>query len=424
MRKKIMILGAGIYQVPLILKAKEMGLYTLVTSYPGPYPGFALADECLYLDTRDEAGILKAAREKAISGICTTGTDVAIRALGHTAELLQLPGLSEASAKQVTDKLTMREVFQNAGVKGTIPFCRVTSLSEAENFFHSQTSPIMLKATDSSGSRGIVRADSLSEVKEAYEAARSATRLPYVLAEKYVAGEEIGVDGFVLDGEVKLLLPHKKFLVTAGHTTLPGGHAFPYVADETLLKTIGEAITEAIRATGLDNCAFNADVMISGQQPYILEIGGRCGATCIPELISLYCGFDYYRKILEAALGEKPVFSYQKTTPCMAKLLFSPVDGVITAIDSEKLAVLQKEGGSFSLDYKTGDSIKRVKNGTDRIGQVILATSSEPELDLLVNRIQNAIEIDGMPLSLLWNNLPSERSSPLCTDGKNICSFI
>ena len=62
--KKIMILGAGIYQVPLILKAKEMGLYTLVVSYPGPYPGFALADECLYLDTRDEAGILKAAREK------------------------------------------------------------------------------------------------------------------------------------------------------------------------------------------------------------------------------------------------------------------------------------------------------------------------------------------------------------------------
>lgn len=66
--KKIMILGAGIYQVPLILKAKEMGLYTLVVSYPGPYPGFALADECLYLDTRDEAGILKAAREKRDPG--------------------------------------------------------------------------------------------------------------------------------------------------------------------------------------------------------------------------------------------------------------------------------------------------------------------------------------------------------------------
>lgn len=171
------------------------------------------------------------------------------------------------------------------------------------------------------------------------------------------------MDGFVLEGEVKLLLPHEKFVVTAGRTTLPGGHAFPYEADETLLKAIEDSITEAIRATGLDNCAFNADVMISGQQPYILEIGGRCGATCIPELISLYCGFDYYQKMLEAALGEKPDFSYEKTTPCMAKLLFSPVDGIITAIDHEKLTVLQEEGVSFSLDYKVGDSVEKVKNG-------------------------------------------------------------
>ena len=35
MKRKIMILGAGIYQVPLIRKAKEMGLETLVVSIPG-----------------------------------------------------------------------------------------------------------------------------------------------------------------------------------------------------------------------------------------------------------------------------------------------------------------------------------------------------------------------------------------------------
>lgn len=138
--KKIMILGAGIYQVPLILKAKEMGLYTLVVSYPGPYPGFALADECLYLDTRDEAGILKAAREKEIQLICTTGTDVAIRTLGYVASHLSLPGLSVKSAYIVTDKLLMRNAFCKTNMKGSIPFCRVTSLAEARAFFQEQAS--------------------------------------------------------------------------------------------------------------------------------------------------------------------------------------------------------------------------------------------------------------------------------------------
>ena len=36
--KKIMILGAGIYQVPLIRTARRMGLYTIVLSIPGVYP--------------------------------------------------------------------------------------------------------------------------------------------------------------------------------------------------------------------------------------------------------------------------------------------------------------------------------------------------------------------------------------------------
>ena len=81
--KKLMILGAGIYQVPLIRKAREMGLCTIVVSIPGNYPGFALADQVCHLDTRDREGILKAAREAGISGICTAGTDVAVAAVGY-----------------------------------------------------------------------------------------------------------------------------------------------------------------------------------------------------------------------------------------------------------------------------------------------------------------------------------------------------
>lgn len=41
MKKKLLILGAGIYQVPLIETAKRMGLETIVASIPGNYPGFA-----------------------------------------------------------------------------------------------------------------------------------------------------------------------------------------------------------------------------------------------------------------------------------------------------------------------------------------------------------------------------------------------
>ena len=44
--------------------------------------------------------------------------------------------------------------------------------------------------------------------------------------------------------------------------------------------------------------------------------------------------------------------------------------------------ISRNEGISFSLDYGVGDSVEKVKNGTDRIGQVILAASREAELIL------------------------------------------
>ena len=62
--KKIMILGAGIYQVPLIETAKKMGLYTIVVSIPGNYPGFAIADKVYYENTVDDEKILEIAQNR------------------------------------------------------------------------------------------------------------------------------------------------------------------------------------------------------------------------------------------------------------------------------------------------------------------------------------------------------------------------
>ena len=61
--KKIMILGAGIYQVPLIKTAKKLGLYTIVVSIPGNYPGFELADKVYYENTVDDEKILEKEKE-------------------------------------------------------------------------------------------------------------------------------------------------------------------------------------------------------------------------------------------------------------------------------------------------------------------------------------------------------------------------
>ena len=56
--KKLMIMGASIYQVPLIKAAKRMGIHTIAVSIPGNYPGFAVADEICHINTQARMWLL------------------------------------------------------------------------------------------------------------------------------------------------------------------------------------------------------------------------------------------------------------------------------------------------------------------------------------------------------------------------------
>lgn len=400
--RKLLILGAGIYQVPLIRKAKEMGLHTIAASYAGNYPGLALADESWEVDTTEYKKLTALSKNAGISGVCTSGTDVAIISLGAICKTLNLPGVPLSCARIVTDKALMKRAFQKHHVSTPESF-QVSSLEEAQMIFRQFTPPVIVKAVDSSGSRGITRADTLEELTAAYQAARQVTKKDYVLVERFIKAEEIGVDGFVSNGKVRFLLSHKKFTCTTEGTTLPEGHSFPYRCSPALEQNIHLQMKRAISAVGMDNCAVNADVLVSGEDAYILEIGARAGATCIPELISVYCGFDYYEQMIRQALGETPDFTVKTPRPCMAKLLFSGCDGILTDIDEARLDFLRRQCIDISLDYPAGTKVEKVQNGTSRIGQVILETSREEEMNEMMSRIRRAVKVNGIDLETLWN---------------------
>ncbi|MDO4477844.1 MAG: ATP-grasp domain-containing protein [Lachnospiraceae bacterium] len=390
--KKLMILGAGIYQVPLIKKARDMGLYTIVVSVDGPYPGFALADKVLKYDTRDTAGILAAAREEGIDGIVTTGTDVAMKTIGTVCDALGLTGISAEAAKRLTDKADMKTAF--AGKVSTSPFSVVKTLAEAKDAADRIGYPVMVKACDVSGSRGISKVNDPAGLEEAFDYAMAATHTDHLIVEKAVEGYEIGLDGFVRHGQTVLCLPHDKHVARCAHSTVPAGHSFPFKGNEALQAAIRREFDAIVAATGLNNCAVNADVFVTGEDTVsVIEAGGRCGATTIPELITIYTGMDYYEGMIHTALGEDFDFTPTRAVPCMGRLLISPVTGVITAVDEAGLQAIRDEGIDFSLDYGVGDKVYQMKDGTDRIGQVIMASDDEREIEAVMDRILSCLTI-------------------------------
>ncbi len=400
--KKIMILGASIYQVPLIRTAKRLGLYTIVASIPGEYPGFALADKVYYINTVDKEAILQVAQEEKIDGICTTGTDVAVATIGYVCERMGLAGVSEAAAIRATDKAVMKEAFQAGGVSAS-RFRKVKTTEELYAAADEIGLPVVVKRVDSSGSRGITIVKKREDLEAAFHNALERSYKDYALVEERLGGTEIGVDGVVQNGKLLFLAPHEKFVYRSPKITIPEGHGFPYRGSQKVLQEIQKQMQLAVAALGLDNCSVNADVFVDGDQVSVIEIGGRTGATCIPELISMYYGFDFYEKILLNALGIALDFTPEKEgVPCMAKLLMSPVNGTITAIHAWGLDKIRENGTVVALDFPIGHAVEAMENGTTRIGHVVAEADSVEALDRIVSRVYSCIEVDGVSLEELW----------------------
>ena len=365
--KKLMIMGAGIYQVPLIQKAKEMGIYTIAVSIPGKYPGFAIADQVCYENTVDYERILEVAKREKIDGIVTAGTDVAVITIGKVCDELGLPGLSFEAAKIASNKILMKKKYEEYGVR-TARFREVSFEDDLYEKTAELNFPLIFKAVDTSGSRGIIRVNSREEFEAARALVKASSRTNFFIVEEFIEGEEFGAQAFVYRGEVKFILPHGDY-VFQGDTGVPIGHFAPYDLAPEIVEDTKVQLTKAIEAMGLDNCAINADFILKGGKTYVLELGGRSGATCLAELVSIYYGFDYYEKLIRAALGEDVEFPQEHAVPNASMLLRSDRDGVIRAIENDNGP--DEDVYEIQFDYGVGDEVKKFRVGPHRIGHVI-----------------------------------------------------
>ena len=383
--KKLMIMGAGIYQVPLIKKAKEMGIYTIAVSIPGNYPGFAFADKVIYENTVDYERILEVAKEEKIDGIVTAGTDVAVITIGKVCDELGLAGISFEAAKIASNKILMKRKYEEYGVR-TARFREIGFDEDLNEKIQGLNFPMIVKAVDSSGSRGITRVNSADEFENALKAVKSVTRTDHYIVEEFIEGKEFGAQAFVQNGKLKFAIPHGDY-VFQGDTGVPIGHFAPYELSKDIIDDAEEQLEKAIKAMGLNNCAINADFILKDDKTYVLELGGRSGATCLAELVSIYDGFDYYEKLIRAALGEDVEFPQNHAVPNASMLLRSDKDGVIRSITNNN--VEDENICEIQFDYKVGDEVKKFHVGPHRIGHII--TKGET-LDQAVEKLHEALE--------------------------------
>lgn len=393
--KKVLILGGGQAQIELIKTAKSIGLYVIVVGIKGDYPGYKYADKCYYVDIYDKESVLEIARKEAIDGISMVCSDFGLETVGYINDQLCLNGLSEKVALDSANKLLMKKVLREHGIK-TADYRVIANDEDVLSASRELQFPLIVKAVDLQGSRGIYICKTVQEVLDNYRKSIDESKQNYCIIEEFIEGEEFGAQAFVYDNEVLFVQPHGDIIWNHGKTNIPIGHYMPLWKDDDFInKETIKLVTNSIFALGFNNCAVNVDLIIKDNMPYVIELTGRAGANYLPELTSNYLGINYYEMVLRCAIGESAKDYYATRTKgaecVLTRQLFSLQQGVVCDIKVGNDSSIKQ----LELFVKKGDIVSKFSNSRDCIGKVLCVGKDLEECNHnMENFIDNLLYID------------------------------
>lgn len=391
-RPNLLIVGGGILQMPAIARAKETGLKVMVMDRNPDAPGMKVCDIPLAVDFSDRKKVSQILKKlpPSLQGVMTISSDIPVDAVARIAEFFGLPAISPDTAALNNNKILMRRRLQENAVP--IPeFKAVKSSKEAETAARKIGFPIMIKAIDSSGSRGITKVENLNAVVAAFNRALKYSKSPEVCVEKFLEGMEIGAQAVMEKGQMKLFLLHNDTLTKPPYY-VPVGHSFPSRLPITLIKKIRTICEIALRSLEMTHCMANIDLTLVNNQPYILEIGARLGGTCLPQLVKYHTGIDIIEENINMALGRKIDLKPRHAIPVAAILLEAPAKGRIQSIDYPANLFNDPRILEFQIDVQRGDEVEPFTCGPNRIGHIIVCEKSARAAEALTLSLKKKIQ--------------------------------
>lgn len=366
MEKTLLIVSGGIEAADAARRAKEMGLYVVVSDRDPEAPGFAHADSCIIADVYSPEETLAAAQRysrklRKIDGVICVAADAPLTA-ATIAKHLDLPGISVESAKLATDKLAMKQRFLGNGVP--VPWFSPVSTPQAlQRMAVERGRDLVIKPVDSRGSRGVQRVTQAADLAKAFMLARQHSPTERVMVEEYLSGPQVSTESIVVNG--RCYTPgfsdrNYEFLEKYAPFFIENGGDLPSHLPEDIQAKVKDVVAQAASALGITNGTVKGDIVIHKGEPYVIELAARLsgGFFCTRE-IPLNTGVDFIGAAIKIALGE-PIapeeLEPKQFTPVIQRYAF-PKPGRVTRISGAEEARKVPGIAEVVVTAKPGDVI-------------------------------------------------------------------
>ncbi|QDV05151.1 Alanine-anticapsin ligase BacD [Planctomycetes bacterium Poly30] len=382
--KKPLVVLVG-FRAGIMRAAEHLGVELAVINRRPPPSDFskrlALSVECPW-DGPPEAligTVLRALDGREVTAVLAL-TEGAVLPAAHLRKALGAVGSDVATAERCSDKRVMKRAMMDAGIR-CARHEEITPGTNAEQLVERLGLPLVMKNACSSGSRGLLIARSVDEVQGGLA--------EHDLAESFVRGTEMSVEGFLQDGVVRFVST-TRYLVPLHANIVPSG------VSAAQIEELHALLQSACNALGLRHGMAHMEVFLTEEGPVFGELGARPPGGRLMPLIQAAWGFDPYGTILRLGLGRDVTFPAAPGQAAGTWILH-PGAGVLNRIEGLEAAEATPLVRKVLLRVAEGDVIsRRIGSGQD-IGHIDVRGETPDEVADALRAARRALKLTVQP---------------------------
>ena len=382
--KNVIVLAGGIWQYCLVSYLKTVGYYVVVVN-PAITDTTKLADHHILCDVKDEATIINEIGKFQPAFICSDQSDVTPRLVARISRHFGLPCNSVEAVELFLDKLKMFLYAESQGIDMpcTIP---VDGKSKLSCF------PSVIKPADSNSSKGFAIVYDQASVEEAV--ANAAQHSKQVIAQSYVPGRQVTLDGFCSGGKHRTLAAASIGFCREG---IINSVRYPFVD-----PIVGELIAmndRYVKNSGLDFGITHAEYRYNEDKTVLLEIAARGGGSGTSSILTPWVtGISMYDLLVRSLQGQQINLNELEVKQRHAWLEYFEFPTGVAHGDLERAMCRVKQipcVAEFKFNFRLHEKLAPATTGQQRHGLVMLLGDCRDELDEALTEVYDTLQSEG-----------------------------
>lgn len=400
--KKLLVMGGINLACDIVTKAKEMGVYVIVTDYLEDSPAKKIADKSFLVSTTDVEALVELCKKEKVDGVFTNYIDSMLPYAQKVCERLGMPFLAtQEQLELIVNKQKAKNLCKLHGIPVPKQF-RLTSeflRSDLDNIKY----PVLTKPVDNSGQRGIVICHNEKELLKGFSESMNYSKSKNVIVEEYLEGDYVVINFTLQNGYLSLSALADKPVISKeysnGLVRLPKGYVLPSKYIDLFYETLYEKFTKLSKAIGLQNGSVGVEAIVKDGIFYVFEMQYRLGGIQHHNFVKQENGIDIMGMHIRYALTgrfegwdlrklDNPRFS---NTYCLLNLLVKP--GIISEIKGIDKVLSMPEVINFLPMHKKGDVIEQTGTVMQIFAKLSIAVESKESLLSVLRKINTELKV-------------------------------